>query len=254
MVRLYEKPDFYDEVAWKEVQLDVQQDKIIAVCAYMTQGYINRYFGSGIISDGMLEDMLHDTLVKVLDSIPDYQKREPAGRPPFWAYIYKQIEKWSKVSYHGWSSFFGETAETHRRAKKVWKMINEEQLSMEEVMNRTGYKKSTIEKYLMLVNCMLSLDKEMEPGNSLYDVIGLEQDFEWMADDEDEMEDKQFARYQPVLDTMNDEEQFIITTYLQMGGKKDFRRQTEILCKKRGISGRKVTSTIRVFKEKCKKL
>ena len=245
MVRLYEKPDFYDDVVGKEVRLDKQKDEIAVACAYMTQDYINKHFRSGFITVNMMEDLLNDTLVNVLASIPVYQAKEPDTQLPFWPYIYKQIEKWSKASYHACFSTFGETADTHRRAKKVWRMLNEEHLPMEEVMRLTGYKKSTIEKYVMLTTCVLSLDKEDEAGTSLHDFVGARQNSE-------EAGDEKLARLQPILDALGEEERFIITTYLQMAGKKDYRRQTEIICKSRGISGHKVTNTIRKFKEKCK--
>lgn len=238
MVKLYTKPAFYDTVAWKEEDLLRQKDKITETCIYMTQKYINQHYASGGLTDKTMEDLLHDVLMRVLNAIDMYKTKELDTEVPFWPYIYNQIVQSAKDCYQEACSRFGEAADTHREAKRVRRMMEEEHLTVEEVAARTGHKKTTVQNYLLLTSNVDSLDKDETEYPDKYQ--------------EEPAERKQTLAetLSPLLQDMDLEERFIIETYLSFLGQKDFRRKTEQVCKERGISGRKMTLTIRKFKKK----
>lgn len=261
MIILYEKPDCYERILNKEtIYVKEDEQDILQVCLYRIQMYINKHF---TLKTEALEDILQNTIEYFLinknailykndletnteneieDKLSCDITLETTGkaipRDIFWTHINQNI-RWA-VS-HGYTKYkknsnaLNESSEVSRKAKEVKQKIEDNNLSVSEIAQKTGHRKSTILNYLNLnaeIKCIDECENTIRCNH-----------------EKSESEDMEIVK--AVLQEMDEKEVFIIKTYIQQKERKDFKKKTEELCKQRGISGLKVTKTIKKFTAKC---
>lgn len=245
MVNLYEEPACYSAFSNKDIgKADIQKatDKIIYVCAYKTQQFVNSHYGSRGHSDEMLCDIIQDVIVKVIKEIDKYDESRGV---PFWAYIYEHIDWNARKAYKAATSKMGESEYVQRVSKKIQTDI-ENGLSLDEIAEKTHHKKSTILTYMNINNPIVSFDTEDENGFTLHDKTASVKEDVQNFDETNGLLQK--------LEQMTREERFIVTTYMEQVKmhKRSWKKDTLMICKKKNISNKRAMEVIARFKDDCR--
>lgn len=241
MVNLYEKPICYSDFSNKDIgEADIQKatDKIIYVCAYKTQQFVNSHYGNSGYSNALLCDIVQDVIEKVIQEISKYDESRGV---PFWAYIYAHIDWNARKAYKAATSKMGESAYVQQVSKKI--QINiENGLSLDEIAEKTHHKKSTILTYMNINNPIVSLDTEDENGLTLHDKTA--------SAKEDIQHFDEINGLLQTLEQMTKEERFIVTTYMEQvkKHKRSWKKDTLMICKKKNISNKRAMQVITRFK------
>lgn len=237
MVNLYEKPAYYSD--FTERQVDVytviaNESKIISVCAYKTQLYINRHYGAGGLSQEELKDMIQEVVINLMHDIEKYTDKNLAV--PFWAYISEWIKYHAYEAYHQRNEKLGASTHVIRMAKKVADIMKENNWGVQETAKQLKFREDTVKKYLRLANGIESLDAKNEDDLDLYSKLGMED--EEPETDEEDIDVEAFIRDMfPGVITSN-EDAFIVTTYLKnkLIDKKTCRKKTIEECEELGVN------------------
>lgn len=244
MVNIYQKPDYYDELRNQDnPDIANDRDRILTVCAYMAQKYVNGHYGLNTrLSEQDLQDMVQDMVVYMWHEVDAYQNKE--DKVIFWKHINKHIKWAAHEAYMQQTASLGESAETARRAKEVKDIVEQKNMSLEDVAKEKGYKVATVVKYLNISGGRRSLDAEDDDGHSLLDQIG---------DNKESGKEKKEAAKE-ILATLykqfNEEEQFIMEVYLKVmrSGEKAWKRAVYKICRQRGITDAKVNRVTAVIR------
>ena len=99
MIQLYEKPVYYSDFVNKPLDVDTvlqNKDKLISICAYKAQSFINRQYGFGYLSDDELKDMVQEASIRLIRDIDKYAGHTAVN---FWAYVSECIRHESSRAY-----------------------------------------------------------------------------------------------------------------------------------------------------------
>lgn len=211
-----------------------EKDKIVYICAYITQEKVKRR----PLNEWVKENIIQDIILDIIVLIDKYN-----GKTPFWAYILNNI-KWSEIeAFHNETSKFKACADTKKKAQKCIEKMNEENLSAEEISKLMNMHKSTVHKYMNMQNGFCSLESGIE---NLADSI---QAIETDTSDDSEVKQEVIDR---VKSGMTKLERFIIDAYLGQADKRDWKKRTIEICKRRSITAKKTGETIKKFKNAVK--
>lgn len=210
-------------------------NEFIIECQRRIKRYIDKYYQ--VPSDLKLD--MEQRVIELLltNDIPMYDE----SKSELWKYISTRISYHSSRAFLEHTSNMSESPEIKRIAKKAKKMM-ENGMSLDESSEALNVKPKTLQMYLNACSSVYSLDAENEDGDCLYDHISNNQK---KSDNEEKFEE----RLKEVLKGKSKEEQFILKTFIQqkMENKRDWKRSTVNICKKKGLSEKRVTSVLKEF-------
>lgn len=253
MVKMYNKPPYYDEfnnVPMSKKEIEKNKEKVINVCLYRMQKYVNRNY-KGVQEHDRDEIMQHLTEI-IMTKISEYQDEKCA----FWAYIHNSI-KYESANHllKMKSSLSGASPDMIRKSKRIIDYQKENHLPDEELMEKYGIKKKkTLSKYRRLADYVESLDEEDDKGKNMYDRLGVKYQKEQDKDDDfKEIPDPDIK----ILRNYSREEQIIIKIYHDVirdeKTKKAWKRETQKRCREYDIPGNKVADTLRRYQNELYK-
>lgn len=264
-INLYEEPAYYSELADKEITKEgVKEDcsRILNICTYKVQKYINNHYGKSFLSEDNLKDMVQDVAVSIMGSISDYILTDK--ETPFWAYINVCIRSAAKEAYRKETGTMGASAHVMREASKVIEKMQNEHLSEEEVAEKMHVKKSTVQSYVRLKQQALSIDEPVassnrgnyDDRNTLADRLG-EKKKDYLKHDNinDLLKDEPGEVHEIVdkmLKAMNEEARFVIGNYLKYADEEDWRTLTMQACKQKNVSESRTMDLIYQFRKRAK--
>lgn len=247
MVNLYEKPMYYSEFADKPIDINsilANEGKIITICAYKAQLYINKHYSAGGLSNDELKDMIQEVSICIMRAIDKYEKHTDVD---FWAYMTENIKHEASKAYKSSKKQLGESPYLVEEAKKTLDAIEENNWGIQEAADKLHKRRSTIERHLLIARQVMSLDAENDEGFNLHSRLSDDEDTK--SPPEEEVDIEQFIKkYFPDLE-MSEEETFIMVSYLKNEDidKKTCKRKTMEECRARGIAQASVNRMIAKF-------
>lgn len=254
MIKLYEKPSVYfGEEEYKRLcrVLDIvpggdtkysvfanketvlnEKNNVIYICAYIIQEMVKHR----PIDEWTKENIIQDIILDVIKKIDKYD-----AKTPFWTYILNSI-KWSEIKAFNYeTSYFRADDDARRKSKKCIEKINEENLSIEEAAKLMNMHQSTVYKYMNMHSELCSLESGADNMIAAPSAVETDNDYE----EKQEIIDR-------VKSGMTKLERFIIDAYLGQADKKDWKKRTIEICKRRSITASKTSETIKKFKNTVK--
>lgn len=256
MIQLYEKPVYYSDFVNKPLDADTvlqNKDKLISICAYKAQSFINRQYGFGYLSDDELKDMVQEASIRLIRDIDKYAEHTSVN---FWAYVSECIRHESSRAYGMLKEQLGASAYSVTEARKVLELMHDNNWGINEAAENLKMRKSTIKKYVRIGKRVEILDAENDDGFALYSKLSDERTPDVMFDEkpEDEVDDTDLdietliCRMFPELD-MTAEEMFVVTVYIKNKIANHTKSKTISECGERGIAAITVNKTINRFLE-----
>lgn len=264
-INLYEEPAYYSELADKEITKEgVKEDcsRILNVCTYKVQKYINSHYGKSFLNEDSLKDMVQNTAVSIMGSISDYILTDKAV--PFWAYINVCIRSAAKEAYRKETGAMGASAHVMREASKTVEKMHSEHLSEDEVAKSMHMKKSTVQSYVRLKCHTLSMDEPValaavdsfNEGDTLADRIGEKKQDILRRDSVDEVLKEEPGEVHEIVEkmlvSMNEEARFVIDNYLKYAPEDNWRELTMKACRQKNISESRTMDIIYRFRRRAK--
>lgn len=218
-----------------EVEVSIDNAQFIQECQIKTKKYIKSHYGNAIKNSSDLCDDMEQRILELLlrYDIPRYDK----SRGDVWMYIMSCISNNAKKAYQEHTSTMGESPEVRRLAKRAMDLMAAKNFNEEEVAKELKIKVSTLRSYINICKTMYSLDAEDDDGNTLYDYVGR---------GDSKIYDNSI-NIDKLLNGKTKKEQFILKVYLKQKSehKRDWKRSTVEICKKKGVTEKQVTEVIK---------
>lgn len=177
----YTKPACYEELNNKPLTRDEiikRKKEIELVCIYRAQDYVYKHINTSSLQSGDIEDILHEVLMMICVELNNYFAcEENVSTEYFWGCVHNWIKYDTIKAYHKYhKENFGASSSVQKKAKKMYEEMMDNNMSFEEMSEKTGHKVSTLQNYSVLSGTVNSLDKEDELGLSGYEKINSKDD------------------------------------------------------------------------------
>lgn len=254
---LYQKPDYYDKVNNKKMSLQTLFDmksEIEYVCVYKAQAYVCKHINKYSLNGHDIEDIIQEVITSVCTELNLFINKCTADNDveDFWGYVsnwikYNTIAAYRKLHKDSLCA----SGAVQRKAKKICDMMEDENLSVQDVSKKTGCKIDTVMRYQNICNPVHSLDSEDDAGMTGYDKL-LKDDMtsEYHMNDIDKV-------YDILSKSITKEESFILKQYLDIrykAGEKAWRQKLLYECNKKGISRKRTLSVMANIKEEIESM